>query len=457
MVKQFMLLIQLVGLFFYQLILTGDISVSQKVPETIQVGTESFVEITINKSDVTGFAKVQQDIPEGFTVEAIETKGATFSYKDNRVKFIWMSLPVEEQFSIKYKIKPNEGVSGEFSLEGKFSFIADSERKNIEIPAAKFSVSDELLSVNTTEEEPVVEDPVLEEPVVEEPEVVDPVVEDPVVVVENETQEKVTVSAERTIEDEGDGNYKVTVKVNKQGVEGFAKFSDEIPAGFVAKEGESAGGIFSFKDGVAKVLWMAVPKSEDILVSYQLVAETAPNQDYDIKGAFAYLENDVTAKQTIDVSTLTLNIKAVEVEHLALVPDPVVEDPVVEDPVVEEPVVEDPIIEEPEVTTPVVNTVSTIPSPENGVSYKVQVAAGHKKVANNYFAVTFNLKDNVSTENHEGWIKYLVGSYPSYKEARDKRNVVRNNVKRAFVTAYNSGTRITVQEALMISNQKWFK
>ena len=101
--------------------------------------------------------------------------------------------------------------------------------------------------------------------------------------------------------------------------------------------------------------------------------------------------------------------------------------------------------------------ITSIPRPEKEVIYKVQVAAGHKKVSTTYFATVFKLQDKVSTINHEGWIKYLVGSYTEYKSAKDKTNVVRGNVKNAFVTAYNSGSRITVQEALMISNQKWYK
>jgi len=58
-----------------------------------------------------------------------------------------------------------------------------------------------------------------------------------------------------------------------------------------------------------------------------------------------------------------------------------------------------------------------------------------------------------------GYTKFMVGSHGEYKSAKEHKNnvVEKNGVKSAFVVAYNNAKRITVQEALMISNQKWFK
>ena len=100
----------------------------------------------------------------------------------------------------------------------------------------------------------------------------------------------------------------------------------------------------------------------------------------------------------------------------------------------------------------------SIPEPETGIGYKVQVAAGHKLVEPVYFK-KLNIYDEVRVEIHEGWHKYTVGNYRIYKDARDYRIHLWNTtpVNDAFVAAYNYGTRITVQEALMIASQKWYK
>ncbi len=90
----------------------------------------------------------------------------------------------------------------------------------------------------------------------------------------------------------------------------------------------------------------------------------------------------------------------------------------------------------------------------------MQIAAGKNVVDKAYFEKRHNWTSDFVIENHNGWVKYTTGSYQVYRIARDNRESVNGGEHKfngPFVTAYNEGIRITVQEALMISKQKWFK
>jgi hypothetical protein len=94
----------------------------------------------------------------------------------------------------------------------------------------------------------------------------------------------------------------------------------------------------------------------------------------------------------------------------------------------------------------------------NGVKYRVQILANHRSVGKTEWKNIFGFEGNCQVENHEGWMKWTHGQFTDYKDARDKRVALTAqcpNLPGPFVTAYQDGNRITVQEALMITQQKW--
>ena len=120
---------------FHQGYNTDVITVTQTMPSSVIAGAEFTVELTITKGSITSFAKVQQELPLGFTATAIEAQQANFSFNNQVVKFIWKSLPEESEFQLSYKIAVSaDEVSGIKSIGGIFAYLENNERRVVDIP-----------------------------------------------------------------------------------------------------------------------------------------------------------------------------------------------------------------------------------------------------------------------------------------------------------------------------------
>jgi outer membrane biosynthesis protein TonB len=515
MAKFAIISLNLLAIVIYNLFFGGDVNVDQKLPENVMAGESFIMEVVIEKGDRQGFAKWQQTLPEGFIAEAKETNGATFSFKNQDVKLIWMALPEEESFTVTYEVFTEPMIRGNFDINGKFSFIEENERKDItaevkqiEVKQAGDVVIDDIAETETTveaeneEEETEAEvdkesdEPqeieLTEEPEEEEENTVDTSEE----VAETETDSKeetettdkanyITktddVKISRQIEHLQDGQYTVTLNIQKGNFNSFGKIEEYLPPGFIASEESSQEGKFSFDDKVMKILWMALPEVDQITVSYGIESTTDELDSATIHGVFSYLDEEESKQvamkgskfknfytaplaevkeeiEEAEVGNEPTEITEEQAEAIADVVEESAEEKATEVGSEIAEAVEEPVQEE--TTQELEDEVTNIPAPETDVRYKVQIAAAKKEVDQQYFTSRHGISENVNMEYHNAWYKYTLGSYEVYRQARDKRNQIwadDNKINDAFVTAYNAGERISVQEALMITNQKWFK
>ena len=101
---------------------------------------------------------------------------------------------------------------------------------------------------------------------------------------------------------------------------------------------------------------------------------------------------------------------------------------------------------------------NVVSNKEGNVFYCTQIGAFKNAIATDVLTKKFKINETIKTEMTDGFNKFMVGNFSEYKLARSKREEMKNSgCASAFVAAYNGAKRITVQEALMITSQKWFK
>jgi len=474
MLKYIALLFNTVGLLIYQFFFADPITISQNVPANAKAESEFIVELTINKGTTGGFAKLQQDLPEGFSAEKIENNGGTFTFSNQSVKFIWMSLPSEKEFKISYKVKVAAGSNGDKVIAGKFSYVVDNVKQSIDITPATIKIDGGVIPppvVNNTLPPPTPEP--IPAPIVTpiEPAVVnntppaittpEPTIvpTEPVVssttppAITTGTTEPSSVTCIRSVPGTTGNEFTVEVTVNKGNATGFAKFVETLPAGFTATAVESQGASFSFTDQKIKYVWVSMPSKPEFKISYKVTVEPTVTGSKVIDGVFSFIENDETKKFVLPSSIVNISEAGTPPEVVNNNPPPVTTPTAT--PVIAEPVVKN----NPKENIPAEPLSATnITNPQGNVNYRVQIMALHRAVEASVLAARLKINENVKTEMAQGFTKYTVGSHNEYKSARDAREEIKSKgIAGPFVTAYNNGKRITVQEAVMISNQKWYR
>jgi len=444
--------------------ISSQVTLDLNMPESAKAGDEFVVEVTINKGDNEGFARYQQELPVGFVAVARQTANGDFKFEDQKVKIQWMKVPFDRTVVISYAIQVAPTVSGSFSFEGKFSYIENNTVQTVSAtPKSVVIIGDETAAGTAEQAETTYS-------------------------YQNVNLKNIDCVRQKPFLNENN-EVIVNLMINKGDLKEFGKIQEQVPRGYRAESIKSKNSIFTFKNSIIKFLWMNMPPEPQFVVSYKLIPEgDISDQAFLISGTFSYAENERTktlniAERAVDLSNFAGEDLVAQTVAPVTTTKPAI-DPVQQtsDPVqvqsntysdnqanqtdetlnsenknmydVEQKVVKDANANYMDRLAGVTN----IPLPDNGVSYRVQIAAGHKLVGKNYFK-RLNITDEVQVEIHEGWNKYTVGNFTIYRDAHDYRIYVWNNtpIQDAFVAAYNSGMRITVQEALMIANQEWYE
>jgi hypothetical protein len=446
MIKSILIIINLSAVMLFSIFSIEDIVITHDGPKTLAKGETSEVKIIINKMDFSGPGRLKLNLSqaEGITISEKDSDGASFTFIDNEGLFIWYDLPSSKNIEITYLVTGSSESKGMKKISGTFSFINDNERKQIEIKSYIFEIAEK----------------------------------------EEIAQAPPSVKSVRSIE-KIDNYYIVKIHTTKGEHKGFARIKDKLPADYTAEAIETDGAVFKNIDGHAKFIWSDLAEGlESFTVSYKLQNNKNIDTSFSIIGEYAsehlieegyrsgikipishytkgsdnfvynILENDTSKAEIVEQEEIILNdstIEEITEPEVAAIEENI--EPIVE--LIEQDIepktaaIEEEILVDNTINTEKVNA---------QINYKVQILAAHRIAGKEYFAKSFKFSDKFDLENHEGWVKYTTGTFNQYKVARDKRNnLSSHSFPGPFVTAYNNGERITVQEALIVSKQTWIQ
>jgi len=200
--------------------------------------------------------------------------------------------------------------------------------------------------------------------------------------------------------------YNVIITINKNDITGSSKFEIAVPNGFIIEPVYTSGANFTFENNKGKFIWVVIPKTESVEISYNITVPYSYMGEKKIFRKFFYVDDN-----KIHEEGFYSTIKIIENDLL-------------------------------------LNIKSTALISNNNIKFKIQVGAFTKQISPNYLPNNIINKYKIEEIYINNYFKYYVGDYNSLEEALKIKNSL--TVKGAFITAYNNNERITIKDAIRI-------
>ena len=392
------------------------------------INNEATISVNINKSNTNTMCKIEEMLPDGYTFVAIDNAGSEISTISNVVRFMWKESPQDRNFSVTYKIKANKGYDiHDLYINGAFSVYDEMGTKS-------FIILDRNSSID-------------------------------------ESTGYASDAENKQIQVTSQNNY-----IDPKAKQEFERMQ------YSTKQAEffaNAGAINTLKPSQAEInnfqnsLDIPAPTTQSAEKQYEITqtTETTTTKEIVSETNTPTLINNILSPSSAKPTMTTIDAEPSEImqttTQTTITTTTTTIKPVKSNSTKGNTVASTTPVKKSNATLSNKNNnsqektkVSATNAKNNKVTYKVQVAASHKQLKNtkNFFAKR-NINEKISVEHIDNWYKYTIKSFDQYANARNQRNTIweQTPVKGAFVVAYNGKKRITVQEALMLTNQKWVK
>jgi hypothetical protein len=129
-----------------------DVKLTHNLPSSAAPGQTISAEFVVTKGNIGAFAKFQCDLPAGFTAENVDSKSGNFTFENNRVKIVWVSLPSEPSYTFTFKINIPASASGAASVGGQFYYLENNVKKEFDVVPQNISLGGSAAATTTPAE-----------------------------------------------------------------------------------------------------------------------------------------------------------------------------------------------------------------------------------------------------------------------------------------------------------------